>query len=928
MNRIFYTLCFIIFLVFSINAQNAVIDSLEKELLQADQDTLRVLLLNQLFEKKHSFSLEESLEDAKKAIEIAKQVNYLPGLGRAYFNEGFALLELGDTDSALKSGSEGEKIFQDLRDTSSLTRINNLLGIAHLRIGQTEMAIEKLFTAAKYSEEAGDWSTACTSYNNMGEIYVYSNDAENAFKYYQKALEFTGKTQNMYHRSMILINMANTADSLDQKLSYLEESISIAEENQFSKSLSYAYPALGDIQLTSTREYEKAIGNYRKGLKNSKTSGDFRMMAHNLIYMSATWLELNEADSASFYLDQVDGEGLEENHLRDYVYYKAQALHEQGMNKEAFMLIDSSLSMHTRHFDESLAEKTADANTKFETEKKEAEIARQELEIHKKTNSRNIIAGGSILVFALLGSLFFGITQRNKRKRRESELALQMEQERVRNLEELTEMKTTLFNNISHELRTPLSMIIAPLSDAADKVQNIHIKQDIELALKNSRRMLNMTNEILDLSKIDASKLKLELETGEIFSFLSRSFRAFESLAKSRDIMLRDNIPSDRNIYITSDFGKLETILTNLISNAIKFSYKGTLVSLDLNAKELEFNMLELSISDQGPGIPEHEKDLIFDRYYQSDDKISTTGTGIGLALVKELVQLLDGHVFFKSNISSGTTFTIKLPVQSKESPAPEEQSDIAAERNFPPILINGQKPALLIVEDNPEMSDYLLRLLNKDYDCDQAFDGKEALRKISSRSYDLITSDVMMPHMDGFEFREEFNRINSEKDTAFIMLTARALEEDKLKGFRLGIDDYITKPFSSSELLARIHNLLKNKIERISEDSVEESFDEAFIARAKQIVTDHIDDPGFKVEDLATSLNYSSRQLARILKKLTGLSPVNFILEIRLQEAYRLLRQNTYKTVKEVQYEIGIDSASYFSNKFKERFGVSPGNI
>lgn len=299
---------------------------------------------------------------------------------------------------------------------------------------------------------------------------------------------------------------------------------------------------------------------------------------------------------------------------------------------------------------------------------------------------------------------------------------------------------------------------------------------------------------------------------------------------------------------------------------------------------------------------------------------------------MKELTQLLGGRISIESAVGQGSTFELTIPIKPVEWTSrtePDETSNgIETQDNNSLVLIPGRKPRILFVEDDLEMSRYLVTLFQKDFICDTAFNGQQALAKMEDIPYDLISSDVMMPEMDGFAFREQINRNEKWKNIPFIMLTARVLEEDKLRGFQLGIDDYITKPFSSAEIRARIINLLRNKVSRDVVKLLEaEELDHSsqFINQARDLVLEEMENEKFGVQSLAKDLNFSSRQLGRILQKYTGLSPVNFILEIRLQKAYELLRDRRYSTVKEVQYEVGIGSTSYFSRAFKKRFGISP---
>jgi len=323
---------------------------------------------------------------------------------------------------------------------------------------------------------------------------------------------------------------------------------------------------------------------------------------------------------------------------------------------------------------------------------------------------------------------------------------------------------------------------------------------------------------------------------------------------------------------------------------------------------------LSLKVTDTGLGISKKDLEQIFNRFYQSEDGKKAGGTGIGLALSKELAQLFGGDLTASSEVNKGSVFTLEIPLKEIEYTPPiteiidpEEKfitKKIEAEENqitYQPILINNQKAKILIVEDNHEMSDFLSKILDPYYRVQTAANGKEAIQKLNSQQFDLITSDVMMPEMDGFELRAIISKIERLRQMPYIMLTASSLETDKLKGLSLGIDDYITKPFNSKELLARINNLLINKQERDrfqkedKESPQPETVDHQLLKQAEEIVLKNIHDPDFKVPDLAKKIGYSQRQLTRIIKKLTGLSPVSFILEIRLQKAYQLLEERRY---------------------------------
>jgi DNA-binding response OmpR family regulator len=354
-------------------------------------------------------------------------------------------------------------------------------------------------------------------------------------------------------------------------------------------------------------------------------------------------------------------------------------------------------------------------------------------------------------------------------------------------------------------------------------------------------------------------------------------------------------------------------------------------------------NQFYFEVSDTGEGIHPDDQLHIFNRFYQSQNSHQTLqgGTGVGLALSKELAQLLGGDITFKSEWKKGSTFTFSVPLELVEHTALANVIDEGTHPTpfvptYQPIAINGEKPKILIVEDNLEMSKYLVEILSNDYECTTAADGEEALKQLKLYHFDAITSDVMMPNIDGFELRERINQNQDWRQIPFLLLTARHLESDKLRGFQLGIDDYVTKPFSTKELQARIHNLISNKIERDHYIQSEQSelanetlsVDQQFLKQCEQVVLENIDKTDFKVDDLAKAVNYSAKQTGRIIKKLTGLSSVNFILEVRLQKARELLEKGLVASVIEAQMEVGIASTSYFTRKFTERFGKNPSEV
>jgi len=519
-----------------------------------------------------------------------------------------------------------------------------------------------------------------------------------------------------------------------------------------------------------------------------------------------------------------------------------------------------------------------------------------------------------------------------------SETALE---KKTQELIEFNKLRTQFLGNITHEIRTPLTLIKGNLELAKEHLTDKEkALKNINTALNNSKKVVEEANQILELLKFENKQSTIKLTPVALNTTLKRIFLSFASLAELKKIKLQYNATILEDYYTKIDLQKLEKIINNLVFNAIKYSPAESDIILEATIKN---QLLTIKIIDFGLGISEDEIDKIFERFYQSTKNQSVGGIGIGLSLAKDFAVLLGGSLTVSSTPRKGSIFTLQLPVQKIDAPDLQTSSDLPDEKPETPLLNevithtnSPKKPHILVVEDNPEMNNYLVEVLSEKYYCSTAFDGLEALEKVKTTDFDLITSDIMMPIIDGFEFRQLLNKENTYKNIPFILISAKTLEEDKIKGFQLGIDDYIVKPFNKNELIARVDNLIENKKTRklwelknkelLSKDVV--SFNKKLIDKATQIVLDNLSNEHFKTTDLAKEVGYSSRQFSRLLKEHTGLSPVKFMLEIRLQEAYKVLQNHTFPSLAEVRYHVGIISSSYFNKKFKERFGIFPADL
>ncbi len=605
----------------------------------------------------------------------------------------------------------------------------------------------------------------------------------------------------------------------------------------------------------------------------------------------------------------------------------------EGNFEEAYMQLRQARNLSDSIYTLSLSEATAQADAAYENSLKEAQILAQELELARQRNRFNQALIIGAVLFILLAGLYQYRRNRDLKAKAQAEIKLEKEKALSTSLKSLDQLKTNFFNNITHELRTPLTLIKGPLQRLQDKTVGTSFHDDISGAYRNSNKLLSMVNEIMELARIDAKKLKLNLTDISAESFLRRVFFAFESLASITDTKLIFESDLGPELVLRVDEGKLEKIINNLMTNAIRHDPQGE-IKLQTTYREGWWNII---VKDHGAGISPEDLPYIFNRFFQSSqpNKDKLGSAGIGLALVQEYLQLMGGGIKVISELSNGSEFSVEFPADRSslnESSSTSTEGEVTGPARFKPVLINGSPANILIVEDDLDMSMFLQSLLSPYYQVSIVSDGSLALSFLQKKNCDMIISDIMMPVMDGITLKEKLREFQDFDGVPFIFLTAKSLDEHILEGLRLGVDDYITKPFNNDELLVRVENVLNNRAVRLSarDQGPSEGIqsEEGIIQRVHQFILENIDDSSLAVPQIAREMGYSERQLRRRLKAETGLTPVEFILEIRLLKARDLIERKHVQTVSEAQYEVGIESASYFSSVFARRFGKNPSEL
>lgn len=558
------------------------------------------------------------------------------------------------------------------------------------------------------------------------------------------------------------------------------------------------------------------------------------------------------------------------------------------------------------------------------------------------------------ILYGFIITFIFGGSTRFYLNREKLKTQLDLEHEHANKLEEVDKMKSNFYANISHEFRTPLMLILGPIEKLTSKLADEESSKQAGLIRGNAKRLLNLINQLLDLSRLEAKKLKLSASRGNIIRFVKRLTREFESIAEQRDILIKFLTDND-SIEAYFDREKMEKIITNVMSNAIKFTPKGGRITVKVSATTN--NDVEILIRDSGIGIPKNELNKIFDRFYQVDGSQTREheGTGIGLALTKEFIDLHRGQILVDSVEGHWTEVKIYFPIGREHL----TDSEIVEPTDFELRKIEGvdglgkdeseidvienenlvDKTIVLIVEDNLDLREYIKDDLKEVYHVEEASNGEQGLRKAEKFIPDLIVSDIMMPIMDGYEMMKKIRQDEKTSHIPIILLTAKSDRESKLEGLGLGADDYLTKPFDTQELLVRIKNLIETRRllqEKFGsgnaaihkKEKVKISYlDQQFLDRVMTVIDEHISEEEFSIEEFGKDVGMSRSQMHRKLKALTGKSTSLYLRTVRLAKAKQLIEEKK-ATISEISYQVGFSSPAYFSRCFKEEFGYTPSEV
>lgn len=973
-------LCFFIFgyliLPFQLISQIQV-DSLNRLIDTQADDTSKVGSYLALHEELKYENPSASSDLINKALSLSEALGFQKGEVKSWIALGDFLHTNSNYDSALTVYIQAQNIAQTLQDRSLLVEAFYKQGNTLNDLGRLEEADSIISVALKVAMEAPlDSSLLAFCYNNLGNNAFANNQYDKALELYQKTLIYNidnDRLDAVVSSNIGLIHFSQGDYATAEK--YFQAGLASASAINETRVVAQSYNNLG-MAKRGLGEYEEARRNYYSALEHFETVNDLSNMAHVHTNLSNIHKDLGEYEQAIDELEkclqllnQVNyplGEcytlnNLGELHFRMKDYKKAETYFLQAKERSIsadVLLINTDASRflslvydslgdfknayeyHIRYkaLDDSLKNQTnksrmAELEEKYQNEQKQQEIELlsaenqiASLQLQKQESFRNYLIVATFLLLLLTAVVY----NRYQIKARAND-----------KLKELDHLKSNFFTNISHEFRTPLTLILSPIQKLLQKTNDHEISNELLIIHRNASRLTELINQLMDLSKLEAGELKLKISENNLKELLQVSAASFESLAEAQHLQFHVRINGAPTLAFY-DEDKILKVLNNLLSNAFKFTPKGGNVILEA---ELKDNIAYISVTDTGLGIAKEDQELIFQRFYQSSSYHSiTAGTGVGLTLSKEFALLHKGDIEIESNKGEGTRFTFYFPISKNAYPPStivESQftSPIALERINRSIEpgnegLQEHELIILIVEDNADLRQHITSLLKDSFTVKHAVNGKEGISIAEEIVPDIIISDLMMPEVDGAELCNTLKSNDRTSHIPIVLLTAKADRETKLSGLKTGADDFLTKPFDNEELIVRVNNLidqrkkLQEKFARkitLSPSNIEvESPNDRFIRKALETVDKHLSNSEFTVEQFQDEMAMSRMQLHRKLKALTGFSASEFIRDIRLQRAADLLGQNGIN-ITEVAYSCGFNSSSYFTQRFKEKYGTSP---
>ena len=860
-----------------------------------------------------------------------------------YYQLADDLRDINDTLAEIKA-RHGISISQRLKSNENIVRGLQKLGTIKLIRGEYVEA-DSLYNQALRQVKHNNQEVLAEIYNGLGFIQFVLAEFSTAYDYFRKSLEISLNIKNDSLKAKYNLNIgiiySETGD-YDNALKMFHELKDYFESENDTFRLIQIYNDIGGVYLKIFKKDRASINKTQSSLdsaefyctKSLKLSENSSTTKTDIIQ---PLINIGQVFSHRNLLNESNELLLKALALADNPQYQSDI--DSILRNNYFILGDTLKAYYYDHqYNKNVKELRKEETAKIQAKRKFEEQSKI-----SKTNKKLLYFA---LVCLLISLLFIVTLYFNFRiKKRANRL-----------LTELDELKSRLFSNLTHEFRTPLTLILGPLDEMLSEGEKRNLtRHEFKIMQKNARRLLNLVNQMLDLAKLDAKSMKAELTEGDFVKFFKINVQSFSTVAEQKGIVFKWMVPKDP-LITWFDEDKLEKIINNLVSNAIKYTGKGGEINCILETVPGKLDMVKFWIADTGKGIRKEYLPRIFDRFYQVDGMLGpdSFGTGIGLSLTKELITLLKGAIVAESGWGTGSKFTVTLPLgfrhlneneyvlvdkNKTDKPKPFMQDAWEQEKSTDADieLVLKKKinlPLVLTVEDQADIRNFITEHL-KDYfrilEADNGQDGYELAIKCLP---DLVITDLVMPGMDGIELCRKLKTAEHTGHIPVIMLTARTGTEERLESLETGADQYLTKPFQMRELLLLVRKLIEQRNllrERFSRDVRLEPkdiaitpADEKFLNRALAVIETHMGDFDFEVNIFQEEMAMSRMQLFRKIKALTDMSPTEFIRTIRLKRAIRLI-ENDFGNIAQISYEVGFNNPSYFAKCFKEKYGCQP---
>ena len=873
-----------------------------------------------------------------RALDYANKINNPKLIASTYARLTQENARFGEKEKALQYGLAGEKVATEYNLQENLAYLYGQIGkIYNLNYQKTDKALHYLLKSdSVYSALSHTLYERGFTLSFIGDVYESLEDLEQAESYQNKAMAIFKEADNEYQQNFIrgkLALLEKKQKNYSKALSNILKAIDYYKENKYPLQEAVFLVLASEIYFESGQT-NKALEVGQKAIDLSKKNNHDLGVLMSLINQSKILGKTNRLAASNQLALEAEALALNLNtyeELKDIYELLSQNFESLGNYKQAYQYTKEFRKVNDTLVLRENLKNTKELEAKYQSEKKEKEIAllhsKNNLAEAQKRNQRNLLLAG--LGITTLVGIFFFILYRNRQKTTDK-------------LKELDTIKSNFFANISHEFRTPLTLISGPIEK---QLENPTIKpedrEDFEMIKRNSKRLLGLVDQLLDLSKIESGNLQLHIKEGNLTALLKSIAASFNHKANTQALEYQSTIQESMIGWFDRD--ALEKIVTNLLSNAFKYVSDSGKINFTASSSG-EHLMLFIENDGEIAGDPKIEK--IFNRFYQNDD--SKDGVGIGLALVKELVQLHNGSIIAENTDHTSVLFKVTLPIApqvfseeeiNRNNTAhypPSQQADVemALETIPKDSEIDEDSPILLIVEDNEDIRLFVKNAFKNTYHVIEAEDGNEGIEKALAFIPDIIISDIMMPKTSGLQLCETLKNDERTSHIPILLLTAKAEEKTEIEGLDFGADDYILKPFKLKLLESRVKNLVASRRqlrERYSQEIILKpmdisiaSIDKKFIEKTQAVLDRHITESDFSIEDFSKQVGLSRMQFHRKLKAVTGLTATEFIRSQRLKLAASLLKSSDVN-VSEICYQVGFNNPSYFAKCFKEAFGCLP---